>query len=319
MHFSILHNFTIYNKESESENNDVLCGINELPSALENLSNALQTVQDLFRLNSNNSQSGKTTNAITEQLNNLSSTILSSVASSNILKTTTGPTNSNADANSSSAIRKSSSPSSRKQKSATITINAPVYNPTPILELKKFSQKNNEPDDVPLITQEKTLSGFKRKSELCSNDDDNENYENEFAERILEQNESNYSDNKFDEVKKKKKVNSEEITSSSPSNSTTAVTVKNQEASVSSSQKLDMVSFAKLKPSQQLLKRYEMLNKPIPSANTSTVPNFKKQISNKDLQKNSSSNPTVPRLIMDTSGTLKVNSLKLFITFLCAI
>ena len=287
-----------------------------MPSALENLSNALQTVQDLFRLNSNNSQSGKTTNAITEQLNNLSSTILSSVASSNILKTTTGPTNSNTDANSSSAIRKSSSPSLRKQKSATITINAPVYNPTPILELKKFSQKNNEPDDVSLVAQEKTLSGLKRKSELCDNDDDNENYENEFAERILEQNESNDSFNKFDEVKKKKKVNSDEMTSSSPSNSTTAVTVKNQEAAVaSSSQKLDMASFAKLKPSQQLLKRYEMLNKPIPSANTSTVPNLKKQISNKDLQKNSSSNPTVPRLIMDTSGTLKVNTFKLFISF----
>ena len=106
------------------------------------------------------------------------------------------------------------------------------------------------------------------------------------------------------------------MTSSSPSNSTTAVTVKNQETAVaSSSQKLDMASFAKLKPSQQLLKRYEMLNKPIPSANTSTVPNLKKQISNKDLQKNSSSNPTVPRLIMDTSGTLKVNTFKLFISF----
>jgi len=291
--------------ESESSENSNILGLTELPSALENLSNALQTVQDLFRLN-NTSSSSNTTNSITEQLNSLSSTILSSVAKSNILKTTTGATNSNTDANSMSAAKKSSSPSSRKQKSSIITLNAPVYNPTPILELKKFNQTSEEPDDAPLVNQEKTITGFKRKSELHDIEDQNENYENEFVESISESTEINNSLNKVDETKKKKKPNVEEMSSSaSPTNSTIVMTSQEDHLS---SPKLDMASFAKLKPSQQLLKRYEMLNKPVPTAPASTTSSLKKQMSSKVPQKSTSANPTVPHLIMDTSGTLKVGS-----------
>jgi hypothetical protein len=177
-----------------------------------------------------------------------------------------------------------------------------VYNPTPILELKKINQQVSESDQT-LPSQEKLVTGLKRKSyDLNDNEnaDENENYEQGF-ESNLESNDIDHTASKLDEAKKKKKPNPEE---SEPSTSTNATTTAKEPSLSSTSSKLDMISFAKLKPSQQLLKRYEMLNKPIPTAVTSTK--LKSQINNKVPQKSISSNPTVPHLIMDTSGAPKV-------------
>jgi len=177
-----------------------------------------------------------------------------------------------------------------------------VYNPTPILELKKINQQVSESDKT-LPSQEKLVTGVKRKSFDLNdneNEDENENYENGF-ESNLETNPIDCATSKLDEAKKKKKPNPEE---SEPLTSTNTTTTAKEPSLSSTSSKIDMISFAKLKPSQQLLKRYEMLNKPIPTAVTS--PKLKNQISNKVPQKSISSNPTVPQLIMDTSGAPKV-------------
>ena len=147
-------------KGAEPDKNAVL-HMTELPNALENLSNALQTVQDLFKLNS--SSSANSSNTITEQLNSLSSTILSSVAKSNILKTTTA---NDASSTSSPLAKKSPSSSVRKQKSSTLSINAPVYTPTPITELKKL-HKQASSEEFP------KAEAIKRKTDMPSTDTSN--------------------------------------------------------------------------------------------------------------------------------------------------
>ena len=187
----------IYSYRLENDAESSILSINELPNALENLSNALQTVQDLFKLNNaNNNKTNSST--ITDQLNSLSSTILSSVAKSNILSSnTTTTTTSSANSNLDSNTRTSSS---RKQKVSTLSVNAPVYNPTPILELKKFSQQSS---------QEELVTGIKRKSDLQSDDDQHENL---FESKSHEASELTTITNivaKEGEASKKKKVTGE--------------------------------------------------------------------------------------------------------------
>jgi hypothetical protein len=225
-----------------------------LPNALENLSNALQSVQELFRLNKNNTSTASDDdpeNTIAFQLNNLSSTILSSVAKSNMSSLTEN----------NSSLKKSS-PSSQQQRLKAPT-NAPVYNPTPILVLKKFQP-------TPETTEK---SGFKRKTET---EDNNQNQDHADVDKT-----------EIDEsLQKKKKVEP---------------TV--QDTVLSPPPKIDMISFGKLKPSQQLLKRYEMLNKPIKLPSSSTLTASALSVArSKQLSDNMAKDKSVPHLIMDSSS-----------------
>lgn len=66
----------------------------------------------------------------------------------------------------------------------------------------------------------------------------------------------------------------------------------------------DLATFSKLTLSQQVLKRYEMLNKPVPTQNQLVEAKLKKKLGDTDSNaKNgqSQANPNVPHLILDTS------------------
>jgi RNA exonuclease 1 len=157
---------------------------------------------------------------------------------------------------------KKSSPSSQQQRLKAPT-NAPVYNPTPILVLKKFQP-------TPETTEK---SGFKRKTET---EDNNQNQDHADVDKT-----------EIDEsLQKKKKVEP---------------TV--QDTVLSPPPKIDMISFGKLKPSQQLLKRYEMLNKPIKLPSSSTLTASALSVArSKQLSDNMAKDKSVPHLIMDSSS-----------------
>ncbi|RMZ92893.1 RNA exonuclease 1 -like protein [Brachionus plicatilis] len=198
----------------------------ELPNALENLSNALQTIQDLINIKKDeiSSEPENFNSTIVNQLNNLSNVILST---SN-------------DAKKSSLSGSALSAHLKKQQAA-----APVYNPTPLNELKKHRQQ-----------------------ELSEND------------KI-----SNKRKDQSDEADTTKKLKKDD---KSP-------------AKIQETKKCDLVTFSKLSLSQQVLKRYEMMNKPPPTLAGINQSKLKKKPDGpSDGKKPADSN--VPQLILDTAS-----------------
>lgn len=211
----------------------------ELPNALENLSNALQTIQNLINtkkeeISTVESQSFNST--IANQLNNLSNVILSTVPVSNEPKI---------PQLSGSAL----SAHLKKQQAA-----APAYNPTPLSELKKQRQEE---------LSERDKSSHKRKDHSVDEDT---------AKKLKKEKESGMA--------------------------------KNEEA-----KKCDLVTFSKLSLSQQVLKRYEMMNKQPPTLaaiNQSKIKNKQDKSGNEKKPIQIDSN--IPQLILDTApnATMKV-------------
>ncbi|CAF0873432.1 unnamed protein product [Brachionus calyciflorus] len=215
----------------------------ELPNALENLSNALQTIQDIFK-QQNDQVSNKTENLssnIVNQLNNLSKEILSSVHPVQ--------TESNKPTLTGSAL----TAHLKKQQAA-----APVYNPTPINELKKQRQQE---------LNENEKNSIKRKDETIDN------------------------------TESTKKLKTEGNLNNSPSGSNLNQT---QEA-----KKIDIVTFSKLNLSQQVLKRYEMLNMKPPTQAQINQSKLNSKKTDNTIEQIKLTEANVPQLILDTAN-LKV-------------
>lgn len=72
----------------------------------------------------------------------------------------------------------------------------------------------------------------------------------------------------------------------------------------------DLVTFSKLTLSQQVLKRYELLNKPIPTQSQLAEAKLKKKLGEKDAKKqvgDKNANSNTPQLILDDNTSQKVN------------
>ena len=72
----------------------------------------------------------------------------------------------------------------------------------------------------------------------------------------------------------------------------------------------DLVTFSKLTLNQQMLKRYELLNKPIPTPSQLAEAKLKKKLGEKDAKKqvgDKNANLNTPQLILDDNTSQKVN------------
>jgi hypothetical protein len=242
--------------------------ISQLPNALENLSNALQSIQDLIKHTASSVENKSDKNdplnktnsneSLVDKLNSISNALLKSVPStfqSSIIQQ--NPTVST------SSSSETATKSSQIQKKAKINL---IYNPTPINELKKLKEqaKTEKSEDNPSL---------KRK---VNND--------QMAAISKEEINEATNDHKI------KKLKSSDI----------------QEDNESEKKKCDLVSFSKLNLTQQVLKRYEMLNKQVPNQvdlNQAKLKKKNEQLNNLNSKSSNSSNSNVPQLLLDTSNS----------------
>ncbi len=242
----------------------------QLPAALENLSSALQAVQELIKINSANLDSESATQStaaqltvnLANQLNNLSSKILSTASPVALI---------------------SSNVESPKQKSKPITplkrmqLEAPSYTPTPITELKRIKEEKID-SDLDIIEIDKqdydSSDGKKRKTSNTEVIDIVETTVQE-ADAIV--------DEEWKSLKKfKNQLEPMSFSNSVSSNKNASVSSSSisSETSSSSSTKLDVVSFSKMNVKQQVLKRYEILKRTPPTAEELRDARLKKQQAN---------------------------------------
>jgi len=272
----------IVNENNETNNN------NKLPSMLENLSNALQTVQQIINASSSSSSSfslSNNNNSIQTQ-NQINATLASL---NNVLQSVTSTeksslSSSSSISNNSSPIKKSSRKNLKRQQSA------PDYNPTPIEELKKLNESNNS-------------------NQQDDDDDDDGEEQDEIENKEEEDIKRRKSLVENDTNSKKLKIEKTTTTSSCESSP-----ILNSNNNNNNNVKCDLVTFSKLSLSQQVLKRYEMLNKQAPSAAAIQEAKLKKHQSSAAAAAAaavSSTNKTgtdlnVPRLIIDANSGNKV-------------
>ena len=273
-------NSTKTQQTASSSNNEPL---NKLPDALANLSEALKKVQELFGSNEPN-KSGSKEKSLTEklsgdgQLKNIDTGLVEKLndISSIILSKAT-------EATSSTSVETGSPKTSKSAKNVyKVSKLAPEYSPTPLNELKKIKQNQEEVKNV--------NNGLKRKTSTNHLDEDE-------ARSAASDTDSGFNEvkNRMDDLIPVKKVKTEQ----------------NSQENDESKPKVDMASFAKLKPSQQLLMRYQLLNKPAPTAASLNDAKLKKKTQNLtqqagDLAKKSI-DKTVPHLIIDsTTSSTKV-------------
>lgn len=273
-------NSTKTQQTASSSNNEPL---NKLPDALANLSEALKKVQELFGNNEANKigskekslteklsadgQLNKIDNGLVEKLNDISSIILSKAT----------------EATSSTSAETGSPKTSKSAKNVyKVSKLAPEYSPTPLNELKKIKQTQEDVKNV--------NNGLKRKPSTNNLDEDE-------ARSAASDTDSGFNEakNRKDDLIPVKKVKTEQ----------------NSQENDDSKPKVDMASFAKLKPSQQLLMRYQLLNKPAPTAASLNDAKLKKKTQNLTQQAGDSAkksiDKTVPHLILDsTTSSTKV-------------
>ena len=262
---------------------DEASNISQLPSMLENLTNALQTVQQL--ISSSN---------LGENLNKLASA--SSSSESSQISTTLESLNNALMSMSSNKIvldnKNAQTPSKKADNPGVNSLKrqqlmAPAYNPTPIMELKKIKQE--------FVEDEVTATKRRKKTSESSED----------TEDIVEIAKPS-TINKHEHKKPIKSEPTSSITKSNPTSTNPAKKVA--EVKSESSTKTDLVSFAKLPLSQQVLKRYEMLNKTPPTKAAIGEAKLKKIQGNMSGNSGSQAsksqdNLLTPRLIIDSSST----------------
>lgn len=235
---------------------------------IENLSNALQTIQDLLKnpaslmaaveaVKSNNAETQSKNKKDSEPpTNNVDENFLSQISTiSSVLSTKATPTSS-----SNTPLRSKPAPSPAKVK--------PVYTPTPINELKKLTSLVDQSPNKNGADVDQTL---KRKIAETK------------ATAVMV--DSNQETRELNTVKKLK-----------------------TEDQTATTKKCDIVSFSKLSLTQQMLKRYEMLNKPMPSQAELNESKLKKKKETEGAKPGAQTpvNPNVPQLILDNGTTQKV-------------
>ena len=261
---------------------------------LENLTNALQTVQQLIsssnlgeNLNKLASASSSTESSqISTTLESLNNALMSMSSNKIVLD----------NKNASTPTKKADNPGVNSLKRQQLM--APAYNPTPIMELKKIKQ------EYVVVEDEDTATTTKRRKKTS------ESIESLDTEDIVEIPKSS-TINKPENKKPIKSEPSSIVTKSNPTRPNPAPTntsKKIAEVKSDSSNKTDLVSFAKLPLSQQVLKRYEMLNKTPPT--TAAIGEAKLKKIQANMSGNSGSpacksqdNALTPRLIVDSSST----------------
>ena len=256
---------------------------------MENLSSALQAVQKLFNLGSQSIKTNDETKSddksqlattLVSQLSTLTSTI-TNIAKKEEL---------NDDSIVTYKTKKTETNLKRQQ------LNAPEYNPTPILELKKLKQINHQnetnqtEDDID--TDCLNSNNLKRKRSF-------EEISKPIAKTTVKKTSMSQSAS-TDNIATDKSNRIQ--TSSSP-----AISTKSEQSTPTQQSKCDIFTFSKLTLSQQVLKRYEMLNKEIPlqakDPKLKKKPNESSPSNNTSTSKNSTGLPT---LILDSSGTPKI-------------
>jgi hypothetical protein len=215
---------------------------------------------------------------LVNQLSSLTSTI------TNIAK----KEESNDDSNNASKAKKIETSLKRQQ------LAAPEYNPTPILELKKLKQTeeihvSNEIENEIGFDSPNNNSNLKRKRSLEENT-------KPLAKTTVKKTSLSLSTS-TDNIANKSNIISASIPPSTKSEQSTPI----------QQSKCDIFTFSKLTLSQQVMKRYEMLNKEIPLQ--SKDPKLKKKTNESSPANNTSTTKNltgIPTLILDSNGTPKI-------------
>jgi hypothetical protein len=221
----------------------------KLPDALQNLSQALQAVQDLMKLkNQGNStdlspnSSNNLTTSIANQLSSLSSTILST--NNNELK--------NNGSAADSAAPKSKKPINEFKRQQ---LQAPAYNPTPIDELKKMPKtepQNTIENDVQII--DLTTESYEEEHDIKLEEPEAKKRKTPLNTPALITSTISTSTNSFNFS----------VDDQSSSKKLKPLGVENTSVNYKKEEKIDLLSFSKLTAKQQLLKRYEIMKKEAP-------------------------------------------------------
>jgi hypothetical protein len=256
---------------------------------LENLTNALQTVQQFI----NSSNLGENLTKLVQNSSNSDQTQINSTLENlnNALKSISSTTNNNNNIPTELSNKKKEVNTTNNLKRQQML--APDYNPTPIKELKKVKQESiNDNDDDDSNDGEITNNNKRRKKTSESNSDNKTN------NPIVITNKTSRSESASSLIRNNKNDNSSSKTSSEIKSETS---------------KTDLITFSKLTLSQQVLKRYEMLNKTPPtsaSINEAKLKKVQNQLNGSNALQASKiqENQTlkVPHLLMDSSGSNKV-------------
>lgn len=242
----------------------------QLPDILENLTNALQSVQKLI-----------STSNIGVDLRDLASAATSTENPNKInssLATLTTAINSLSSSKTPQPIE-SKSPINKTNNLKRQQLNAPVYNPTPIKDLKNIKKSQSDSDsDIEEITPKR------QKKSNTTDIQPQLKRSNETPNNVQKQ-----DNNRITKTEKKTEMKSE------------------------TKPKTDVVTFAKLTLSQQVQKRYEMLNKTPPTPISLAEARLKKmQASLGGTSKNSATGSKsasnvpqrVPKLIIDNTSKI---------------
>lgn len=159
----------------------------------------------------------------------------------------------------------------------------PDYNPTPISELKRLKQQETS---YQADTNKEKLEQYKHKSAKV---DENQTQK---PDEIISIRSDLESDTSLEVVEKPKRLKSSDEDAGN-------------EKKIPSS--CDLTTFSKLTLTQQVLKRYEMLNKPIPQlAEAKLKKKLAAAITDAKVAVDKQTDLNSPQLILDTNTTQKV-------------
>ena len=207
-------------------------------------------------------------------------------------------------------VKKSSESSLKRHKSVT-----PDYRPTPINELKKL--KHQETDDIEqteptskrkIAASSPTIHASKSEATLSSLKSTPITHKNT-PPQTASRDESSFTD---EESKHDRQVDEGE---EKPKRLKTSENESTAGGLLLTAKKpsCDLVTFSKLTLSQQVLKRYEMLNKPVPSQSQLVEAKLKKKLGDgSDAAKSGnakSANLNTPQLILDSAPLKVINSI----------
>jgi hypothetical protein len=223
---------------------------------LENLSSALQAVQELIKKSSANLTTNSPTSSATAQITATLANELSTL-SNKILSTNTHGDGFTLTTSQNQLVRVKSKPITPLKRQQ---LEAPSYTPTPLVELKRIKQEQRDEPDVEVIEiansdEDDDMPESKKRKNNPEPVNDKVNQEMEFVVVDDDSNELKSTTSKIEPKSPSISLH----TNNSASSSAASITS-------STSSKFDVVSFSKMSVKQQVIKRYELLKKTPPTA-----------------------------------------------------
>ncbi len=258
---------------------------------MENLSSALEAVQKLFNLGSQSIKANNDTKS--DDKNELATTLVNQLSTLTSAITNIAKKEETIDDHAAKA-KKLETNLKRQQQAA------PEYNPTPIFELKKLKQTE----------QDLNSNEIENDIDTSSSNIDNNSLNNLKRKRSLEELAKPIAKTSAKKTSLSLSTSSDNVSNKSnmtPTPASSAISTKSEQSTPTQQSKCDIFTFSKLTLSQQVLKRYEMLNKEIPLH--AKDPKLKKK-ANESSQANSTSTAKnltgTPTIILDSNGTPKI-------------